>query len=90
MKIILLSVLLATNLSFAEDKTSTKDTDQNQDHVQMHERMAKAHQQAADCLKAGKPPEECRKDFHEMCKEADGSNQCGPWMMHHKKGRKGQ
>ncbi|MFN8791913.1 MAG: hypothetical protein ACK5Y2_10715 [Bdellovibrionales bacterium] len=87
--IILLAALLgAANFSFAQDKAWTKSGEKNQDHIQMHEQMAKAHQQTADCLKSGKSEDECRKDFHDMCKEAGGPEKCGPWMMHHKMGKK--
>lgn len=92
MKELVFSALLlcAPSTGFAEDKAPVKNNEQNQDHIQMHERMAKAHQQAADCIKSGKTEEDCRKAFHEMCKEAGGPEKCGPWMMHHKMGRKGK
>jgi hypothetical protein len=90
MRSIILSVVLicATHVSFAEDKTPVKAADQNQEYVQMHEKMATAHQQAADCLKSGKSEDECRKAFHEMCKGSGGSEKCGQWMMHHKMWKK--
>jgi hypothetical protein len=90
MKSIILSaaLLCAANFSFAQDKASVKSTEENQEHIQMHEQMAKAHQQAADCLKSGKSKEECRKVFHSMCKEAGGPEKCGPDMMHQKMEKK--
>lgn len=88
MKIIILLILISGAVSsFAQDKEPTKEVDQKQSHVLMHEQMAKAHQQAADCLKSGKTAEECRKAFHEMCKESGNPDMCGP-RMHHKMGRK--
>ncbi len=89
-KIIFLVVLSSAVFSFAQDKTPAKAMDQKQSHIQMHEQMAKNHQQAADCLKSGKAEDECRKAFQEMCKEAGGPDKCGPWMQHHKMGKKGK
>ncbi len=85
MKTFILSAILIclTHISFAEEKAPPKAADQNQ-HIQMHEQMAKAHQQAADCLKSGKPAEECKKAFHEMNKEMGEHENCGHGMKHHK------
>lgn len=86
MKSIFLSVLMvgAVSFSFAQDKApakNSKEVDLNQERIQMHEGMMKAHQQAAECLKSGKTNEECRSSFQEMCQSAGGSSKCGPWMM---------
>lgn len=91
MKKIILMAMIFCSTSFslaADDKTSAKGTDSKSQHTQMHEHMAKAHQQAAECLKSGKSEEECRKDFHEMCKESGAPDKCGSWMMKNKKGSK--
>jgi hypothetical protein len=89
-KTIILSAIIicAAQVSFAEEKAPAKSTEQSQEHLQMHEQMANAHQQAADCLKSGKSEEECQEAFHEMYKETGGPDKCGPWMMHHKMGKK--
>ena len=90
MKSIVLTVafLCAASLCSAEETAQAKKAEQSQ--IQMHEQMAKAHQQAVDCLKSGKSEEECRKAFHQTCEEAGGPGNCGPWMMHHRAGRKGK
>lgn len=88
--IIFLAAVAGAMPSFAQDKAPTKEVDQKQAHVQMHEQMAKMHQQAADCLKSGKSEDECRKSFHEMCRESGGPEMCGPGMMHHQMGKKGK
>lgn len=91
MKTVLLSVsfLIISSVGMAQDKAAAKPSSVAE-HVQMHEQMAKAHQQAADCLKSGKPEEECRKAFHESCQGMGCGEKCGgPGMgMHHGKGRK--
>ena len=45
----------------------------------MHEKMAKAHSDAAECLKSGKPHDECRKNFKAACKDS-GDKMCGMGM----------
>lgn len=89
-KIILITVILcASSFTLAADpKASSIAMDSKNQHMQMHEQMAKAHQQAAECLKSGKSEEECRKDFHEMCKESGAPDKCGSWMMKNKSGKK--
>lgn len=89
-KIIILATIFIASHSFAQDKATAKKDDKKQSHIQMHEEMVKAHQQAADCLKSGKSEDECRKAFHEMCKESGGPEMCGPGMMHRKMDKKGK
>ncbi len=88
--ILMMAVMSFVSLASADDKSMPMDKEH---HMQMHEQMAKAHQQAADCLKAGKPEEECRAAFHKMCDEASGTGHCGEGMMHdhmkHKKSSSG-
>lgn len=87
--ILTLALLCVTNMSVAQDKIVGKEVDQKLEHIKMHENMIKAHQEAAECLRSGKSEDECRKAFHEMCRENGGPDKCGgPWMMHHKMGRK--
>lgn len=69
-------ILLMASLILAVVPASADHHEKMQDHIQMHEKMAKAHQGAADCLKAGKPMDECKKSFDSMCKDADGSGKC--------------
>lgn len=94
MKKFIIAILLSwTTASFAEDKSDEDKKvapvrEQKQSHMQMHEHMAMAHQEAAACLKAGKPEEECRMAFHEKCKESGRPEMCGPRKMHDKKGKK--
>ncbi len=87
-RLMFLMTVLCINPTFAQDKAATKEMDQKASHLQMHEQMAKTHQQAADCLKAGKPEEECRKAFHDMCREAGGPEKCGQGMMHPRAGKR--
>lgn len=88
-KIIFLAAIFSVASSFSQNKDSTKESNQKQSLAQMHEQIAKVHQQAADCLKSGKSEDECQKMFHEMCKQGPNAGECGPWMMHHMH-RKGQ
>ncbi len=46
--------------------------------IEMHQKMAKAHQKAAVCLKAGKPVDECNREAMKMCPMAN-SEKC-PFM----------
>lgn len=84
--------LLATT-AFAQGGGKQKSTQAGTDlkaHIEMHEKMAKAHDQAADCLKDGKPIEECRAEFKKAC-PGDGQG-CGMMGMGHgaRKGKKAQ
>ncbi len=91
-KVIFSVLILVTSTLWAQEKQATPPptaTNTQLEHIQMHEKMSKAHQQAADCLKSGKPVEECRTEFHGMCSEAGSPGKCGPWM-HHKMWRKGK
>lgn len=89
-EIILLATMLNFVPTFAQQKATTVKVDQKQTHIQMHEQMAKAHQQAAECLKSGKPEEECRNAFREMCSEYGGHGMCGAGMMNYKANKKGK
>lgn len=71
--------------TFAQDKAPASDADEKKSYVQMHEQMAKAHQQAADCLKSGRSENDCMKAFRETCRESGGPDQCGAGMMHHRR-----
>ncbi len=78
--LLLCAGLLAVSLlAKADDKTKTPVTKET--HIQMHEDMAKAHQKAAECLKSGKPEEECRNEFMNEAKAHGGSDHCGEGMM---------
>lgn len=86
--IIFLAAVLGAMPSFAQSNTTAKETEPKMSHLQMHEQMAKAHQQAADCLKSGKSQDECRKGFEDMCKESGSHEMCGSGMMHRKMDKK--
>jgi hypothetical protein len=62
--------------AFAQNKPKANPTPSLESHIAMHEKMAAAHQGAADCLKAGKPTEECREQFRSKCKEAGLGMEC--------------
>ncbi len=89
MKMFTLSLLVFGffNVSYAEDASKMKMMDSPQSRMQMHEQMAKAHQDAADCMKAGKSEEDCRLAFHKMCKGSEDSEMCEPMTKHHKKSK---
>ena len=78
--IIILAGLFLASFGFAQTPTTTTTTTDaatmDMKHVEMHEKMSKAHQDAADCLKSGKPHEECQKAFHSMCKDSGGGAHC--------------
>jgi len=80
----------------AADKAPAKTEGDRSSHLQMHLQMAKAHQEAADCLTSKKTEEECHNQFNEnrsamgdgaTCGEGhcDGSH-CSEGMHH--KGKK--
>ncbi len=73
----LFSILLLSGFSVAALGASK---DARQEHIQMHEQMAKAHQQAVECLKSETSEEQCRKAFREVC--ASAGTKCGDHMMH--------
>ncbi len=80
MKTIIFLIAAMSAISFAQKKSVTKEVESKQFYIQMHEQMAKAHQQFAECLKSGKPEEECRQSFKGMCENFGGADKCGPWM----------
>lgn len=83
-----ISILIAlvfgfSEISIGQDNMLKAEAEVKQVHIQLHEKMMQTHQQAVDCLKSGKPEDECAKAFHRMCKEASGHRNCGPWMTEH-------
>ena len=74
--------------SMAQEQQPPKEVELKLSHVQMHERMAKAHQQAVDCLNSGKSEDDCRKTFRDLCQQAGGSEMCASGMMNHRAGKK--
>ncbi|MGE3388249.1 MAG: hypothetical protein AB7K41_16105 [Bdellovibrionales bacterium] len=88
MKIQFIIGMLIASFAFAQTKETDKVPAIDTGHIEMHEKMAKAHQQAADCLKAGKPADDCRQSFRAQCKEAGEPGQCG--IGGPMKGRKGR
>lgn len=85
MKIFFMVAMFVASSSFAQaddSKDSKKQLAANISHAEMHEKMSKAHQQAADCIKSGKPIEECREEFRTMCKGFADDGHCGMEPMH--------
>ncbi len=81
MKTNLLLALLFCSAAYTQDKLATSpDLTENERHIQTHEKMAKAHQQAADCLKSGKSTSDCRQQFQDECKHFAGDGRCNGWM----------
>jgi hypothetical protein len=80
--ILAVAIVCLAGGSYAEEKESEMKNgkDERQETMMMHEQMAKAHQQAADCIKTGKPEEECWSNFRTMCKSAGGYERCGAGM----------
>ncbi len=73
--------------AYAAESTPAKETGEFHARMQMHEKMAKAHQEAADCLKSGKTEMDCKSAFRAMCKDAGGYEMCGHMSKHYKKGK---
>ncbi len=73
---IIIAVLFLANFGFAQTPPAMGAATMDMKHVEMHEKMSKAHQEAADCLKAGKSTEECQMAFHTMCKDSGGEGNC--------------
>lgn len=68
--LIVLSFALAGNV-FAEEAAKT-----DAKHIQMHEQMAEAHKNAAQCLKDGKSVDVCRAEFKKAMKSAKEDCDC--------------
>lgn len=66
--------------AFADDEKKSGEDDMKS-HIEMHEKMAKAHSEAAECLKSGKSRDECKEKFKEAC----GKEGKGCMMGHHGK-----
>lgn len=85
MKKLFLSIVISMTMSSVFAADDKKETDKKSDMMmpnmmQMHENMAKAHQDAANCLKSGKSEDECRMAFQAACKEHGGRGECGMMM----------
>ncbi|MFI5347062.1 MAG: hypothetical protein ACHQ51_11875 [Elusimicrobiota bacterium] len=83
----------AAAVALAVDKAAPDDAADRQKMVAMHEKMAEAHKQAAECLKAGKPVKECHDALVAQCPMGkDGSPMMGDMcpMMGRGKGMRGQ
>lgn len=65
----------------AGDGTMTREQ-----RIEMLEKGAKAHQEAADCLKAGKPEQECHEIMKKACPHHDKKGHCH--MMDEESGMK--
>jgi hypothetical protein len=84
------ALFLLAPFASADDAKKTEAGDM-QLHIEQHEKMAKAHQDAATCLKSGNPMPECRAKFMEQC-QGEGCHM-GHMGKHHGKGmgaRKGK
>lgn len=90
MKTLFFAIMLFSGMAIAQTNTAPKPPLVDTGHIEMHEKMAKAHQQTADCLKSGKIFDECRAAFQMMCKESGESGNCDmKGSMNNRKGRKG-
>ncbi len=53
-----------------------------QEDIERHRSMARAHEQAAQCLAAGKPYEDCQKQLQTSCKGLALGKNCGMRHAH--------
>lgn len=53
-----------------------------QEDIERHRGMARAHEQAAQCLAAGKPYEDCQKQLQTSCKGLALGKNCGMRHAH--------
>jgi hypothetical protein len=53
-----------------------------QEDIERHRGMARAHEQAAQCLAAGKPYEDCQKQLQTSCKGLALGKSCGMRHAH--------
>lgn len=53
-----------------------------QEDIERHRGMASAHEQAAQCLAAGKPYEDCQKQLQTSCKGLALGKNCGMRHAH--------
>lgn len=74
----LVSMLMATSwIAFAQNQQPSGAGDDVTAHIAMHEKMAAAHKDAAECLKEGKPVKECRSRFQAACQDSGAMMGCG-------------
>ena len=80
MKTLIAASLLAFAAAFAgaADKTAAAPVPDRQALIEMHEKMAAAHQKMVACLKSDKTVQQCRDEMRKECPMAK-SGQC-PWM----------
>ncbi len=59
-----------------------------QKQIELHEKMAEIHKQAAECLKSGKPAQECHTQMMNNCPLKDEKNGCPAMgrMWNHRQG----
>lgn len=92
--ITILALVMGPAVGFAQTPSpaASPSADANAAHAEMHEKMAKAHQDAAACLKSGKTMKECGEAFHAACKDTGAPGMCADHakgMMHgHHGGKK--
>lgn len=70
LKTLMLSLFVAAGafaVARAADDAAAKTGADRQKMIEMHEKMAAAHAQAAACLKSGKPVDECRDALMKSC-----------------------
>lgn len=77
----LLAIPFATSTAGAQTPAPSPSGTEKDQHIKMHETLAKAHSEAATCLKAGKPVNECREAFRKGCNDAGDEGMCGMKRM---------
>ena len=74
------AVVIAFSPAFAQEKKAAAD-DIKKD-IAAHRQMAQIHEQAARCLEAGKPEEECHEELRKACKGVGIGKYCGMKHRH--------
>jgi hypothetical protein len=85
---LILALLTASVLAGAvQAQTTAKQSDSKEaahkkDTVAQHRAIAKAHEEAAKCLEAGKGEEACHKELQDACKGLAIGKYCGMRHSH--------
>lgn len=74
-KFVLALIFASSSLALAQDKPTGREAERTQ-KVELLEKMAKAHQEAASCLKLGKSEEECREQMIQNCPMRGEAGNC--------------
>jgi hypothetical protein len=77
-----LSTLIAITLLSAASAWAQHSSKEVQEDIERHKQMAAAHGAAAQCLQAGRKPDDCAKELQTACKGLALGKFCGMRHAH--------